>query len=191
MNKLKTNIVIDWFYKYRYLIMFIIFCFCILFKISGSSIGCWDSIINTNNSDFTLGLNRGVRSDEWATFTPMLFGQVANGFRYFNTAFRATSTDVFMVYALPVKYIFQIFRPFLLGFIIFGAERGLSFFWCGRLIALFLVSLDFFMILTKKNKLLSFVGSFMILFAPIIQWWFAVNGIAELFIFGELIIIMF
>ena len=188
--KKKLSKALDYFYNHRYLIMFIIFCLCLIFKISGSSIGYWDGVIHVENSDHFLGINRGVRADEWATFTPLLFSQVANGFKYFNTSLRGTATDVFMIYALPVKYIFQIFRPFLLGFIIFGAERGLSFFWCGRLIALFLVSLDFFMILTKKNKPLSFVGSFMILLAPIIQWWFAVNGIAELFIFGELIIIM-
>ena len=181
---------LDYLYRHRFLIMFIVFCLCLIFKISGSSIGCWEGIINVKNSDHILGVNRSVRADEWATFTPLLFSQVSNGFKYFNTALRGTATDVFMIYALPVKYIFQIFRPFLLGFIVFGAERGLSFFWCGRLIALFLVSLDFFMILTKKNKPLSFVGAFMILLAPIIQWWFAVNGIAELFIFGELIIIM-
>lgn len=192
MEKLKKILskYFDLFYKHRYLIMILVFCLCVLLKVSGSSIGCWNQYILANIKDNSIGIDRGVRSDEWATLTPMFFGQVENGFRYFNTALRGTATDVFMVYALPVKYIFQIFRPFLLGFIIFGAERGLSFFWCGRLIALFLVSLDFFMILTKKNKPLSFVGSFMILFAPIVQWWFAVNGIAELFIFGELIIIM-
>ena len=30
----------------------------------------------------------------------------------------------------------------------------------------------------------------MITLAPIVQWWFAVNGIAEIFIFGELAIIL-
>ncbi len=180
----------DYFYKYRFLIMFIIFCLCVVFKISGSSIGCWDNVFNIKNSDLLLGVNRGVRSDEWATFTPLLFSQVENGFQYFNTSLRGTLTDVFMIYALPVKIIFQIFRPFLLGFILLGSERGLSFFWCGRIIALFLVSLDFFMILTKKNKPLSIIGALMITLAPIIEWWFAINSIAELFVFGELIIIM-
>ena len=181
---------IDVFYKYRFLIMGLFFCLCIIFKLSGSSIGCWENLFNLKNNDFLLGINRSVRADEWATFTPLNFAQVENGFRYFNTSLRGTLTDVFMIYALPVKCIFQIFRPFLLGYTIFGAERGLSFFWCGRYIALFLVSLDFFMVITKKNKVLSFLGSLMILLAPIIQWWFSINGIAELFIFGELIIVM-
>lgn len=192
MKKIKDLLTyfFNCFYKYRFLIMSIIFCLCIILKISGSSIGCWNALFNVKNNDFLLGINRGVRSDEWATFTPLLFSQVENGFQYFNTALRGTLTDVFMIYALPVKCLFQIFRPFLSGFIIFGPERGLSFFWCGRFIALFLVSLDFFMILTKKNRALSFTGALMILLAPIMQWWFAINGIAEIFIFGELIIIM-
>ena len=189
-NESKISRILDFLYKYRFIIMLCIFCLCLIFKVSGSSIGCWENIFNTKNSDFLIGVNRGVRSDEWATFTPLNFSQIENGFNYFNTSLRGTRTDVFMIYALPVIYIFQIFRPFLLGFIIFGAERGLSFFWFGRLIALFLVSVDFFMILTKKNKPLSLIASIMICLAPIMQWWFAINGIAEIFIFGELIIIM-
>ena len=189
-TRTKISLILDYLYKYRYMIMLIIFCLCIVFKVSGSSIGCWEGIFNTKNSDLVVGVNRGIRSDEWATFTPMIFSQIQNGFQYFNTSLRATATDVFMIYALPVTYVFQIFRPFLLGFITFGAERGLSFFWFGRLIALFLVSIDFFMILTKKNKPLTLIGSLMITLAPIVQWWFAINGIAEIFIFGELIIIM-
>ena len=165
--KERISKVLDFLYKYRFIIMFVIFLLCIIFKVSGSSIGCWENIFNTKNSDFVIGVNRGIRSDEWATFTPMIFSQVENGFHYFNTSLRGNLTDVFMIYALPVAYVFQIFRPFLLGFIAFGAERGLSFFWFGRLIALFLVSIDFFMILTKKNKPLSLVGALIITLAPV------------------------
>lgn len=186
----KINILLDLLYKYRFVLALVLFVTCLIFKINGSSIGCWDSFINLDKTDFMIGKNRFVRSDEWATLTPMFFSQIENGFHYFNDSLRATPTDVFMIYALPVNCIFQIFRPFLIGFMIFGAERGLSFFWCGRFITLFLVSLDFFLILTKKNKVLSFIGAFMITLSPLVQWWFAVNGIAELFIFGELIIIM-
>ena len=186
----KLSKVLDFLYKHRFIIMAIIFCLCLVFKISGSSIGCWEGFFNTKNTDFIIGVNRGIRSDEWALFTPLQFIQTETGFHYFNTSLRAVSTDVFMVYGSACLYVFQFFRPFLLGFIFFGAERGLSFFWMGRLIALFLVSIDFFMILTKKNKPLSLIGTLMVMLAPIIQWWFAINGIAEIFIFGELAIIM-
>lgn len=181
----------DFLYNKRYIFALIIFVICLLFKVNGSSIELWKNIINTNNTNgVILGISRGVRSDEWAVLTPMFISQVENGFNYFSTSLRATNTDVFMVYALPVLSIFQIYRPFLLGFIFFGSSRGLSFFWCGRLIALFLITFDLCMILTNKNKLLSYIGAIMITLSPLVQWWFSVNGIAEIFIFGELAIIM-
>ncbi len=46
------------------------------------------------------------------------------------------------------------------------------------------------MILSKKDKTLSFIGALLVTFSPQIQWWFAVNGTAELFIFGELALIL-
>lgn len=120
----------------------------------------------------------------------MTFSQSFDGFKYFSDLVRGTSTDVFIIYGLPVLNIVQIFRPFQLGFLFLGLAKGLSFFWCGRFIALFLVTFEFLMLLTDKKKLLSFIGAIMVLFAPIVQWWFAVNGIVEIFVFGELAIIL-
>lgn len=120
----------------------------------------------------------------------MTFSQSFDGFKYFSDLVRGTSTDVFIIYGLPVLNIVQIFRPFQLGFLFLGLAKGLSFFWCGRFIALFLVTFEFLMLLTDKKKLLSFIGAIMVLLAPIIQWWFAVNGIVEIFVFGELAIIL-
>lgn len=189
----KLRKILDFLYDKRYRIALILFILCLVFKLNGSSIGLWNGFMNLGHEpdeNVIFGVSRGVRADEYAVLTPMFAAQVQNGFQYFNDALRATKTDVFMIYALPVSSIFQIFRPFLIGFIVFGTERGLSFFWCGRLIALFIVTLDLCMILTKKNKLLSYIGALMVTLAPIVQWWFAVNGIAEIFIFGELAVIM-
>ena len=182
----------EWLFKYRYYIAIVVFIMCVLFEISGSSIGMWNNFINANiiKDGVLLGKSRGIRSDEWAVLTPMMFSQSFNGFKYFSEILRADVTDVFMVYALPVLNIMQIFRPFQIGFLFLGASRGLSFFWCGRLIALFLVTIEFGMILTKKDKLLSFIMAVLITLAPTMQWWFAVNGIAEIFIFGQLALIM-
>lgn len=189
----KLKIVGEQIYKYRYYIALTVFALCVLLQINGSSIGEWGSFINSNISldeGVVFGKSRAIRTDEWAVLTPMMFSQKYDGFSYFSTLLRATNTDVFMVYALPVANIMQIFRPFQLGFLLFGNSEGLSFFWCGRFIALFLVSFELMLIVTKKNKLLSFIGAVMVTLAPIVQWWFAVNGIAEIFIFGQLAIIL-
>ena len=42
------------------------------------------------------------------------------------------------------------------------------------------------MLLTNKNKTLSCAYSFLITFSPVVQWWFAVNGLVEQLIFGQL-----
>ena len=178
-------------YKYRFYIAAAIFLFCILFELSGSSIGMWKQYINSDTTEgVILGKSRGIRSDEWAVYTPMVFSQFKDGFKYFSDIIRGGNTDVFIVYGLPVLNLVQIFRPFQLGFLFLGVSKGLSFFWCGRFIALFLVMFELAMIITNKNKLLSLIGAVLITLAPIIQWWFAIDGIAELFIFGGLLIIL-
>ncbi len=188
----KINKTCDFLFKNRYWIAIVIFILCIIFELSGSSIGIWNQFINSGDIDdgVILGVSREIRSDEWAVLTPMTFSQNFDGFSYFSNLIRGGNTDVSMVYALPIMNPIQIFRPFQIGFLFLGIAKGLSFFWYGRLIALFLVMIELFMIITKKNKLLSFIGSVLITFAPTVQWWFAVNGIAEIFIFGGLAIIL-
>lgn len=190
-NNIKT--IGEFIYKYRFFLAIFVFIICIILEISGSSINQWNTIVNTGISseeNLIHGKSRYIRWDEWCVFTPMMFSQCLNGFKYFSETIRATTTDVFMIYGLPVLNFVQIFRPFQIGFLFLGMAKGLSFFWVGRIIALFLISFEFFMVLTKKNKLLSFIGSVMITLSPQIQWWFAVNGTAELFIFGELALIL-
>lgn len=187
------NKILDFIYKYRFIIAIVLIVLGVLFKLHGSSISYWNNYINIDKLDTSLilGTPRSIRSDEWAVTTPLIFSQAFNGFKYFSDILRGgTSTDAFTIYGLPVISLFEIFRPFHLGYLFLGLARGLSFFWIARFIALFLVSFEFFMIFTNKNKRLSLIGSFMISLAPIVQWWFATNGTAELFIFGQLALIL-
>lgn len=187
------KIIGDFIYRYRYIIALVILIGCILFEISGSSLNCWNMLLQTGvsaESDLLYGTPRTIRSDEWAVFMPMIFSQCLNSFEYFSEAIRGGNTDVFMIYGLPVMNLMQIFRPFLIGFLFLGISKGLSFFWIGRILALFLVTFEFVMILTKKDKILSLIGAILVTFSPQVQWWFAVNGTAELFVFGELALVL-
>ncbi len=187
------NKILDFIYKYRFIIAIVLIVLGVLFKLHGSSIAHWNNYINIDKEDTSLifGKTRGIRSDEWAVTTPLIFSQKFNGFKYFSDLLRGgTTTDAFTIYGLPVFSIFEIFRPFHFGYLFLGLERGISFFWVTRYIALFLVTFEFFMIFTNKNKRLSVIGAFMISLAPIVQWWFATNGTAELFIFGQLALIL-
>lgn len=54
----------------------------------------------------------------------------------------------------------------------------------------FLVSFEFGMLLTEKKKGLSVTYAFMMLFAPAVQWWFAINGFVEMLIYFQLSILL-
>lgn len=181
-------------YKYRYLIALLLFVLCIIFEISGSSIGMWDAFLpKGNNSSFDgvlFGTSRIIRTDEWAVNTPMAFSQYYNDFSYFSDVVRGSSTDMFIVYGQAVKDIGIIFRPFYIGYLFLNQARGLSFFWCGRIICLFMVTFEMGMLITNKNKKYSVVTAFLITFAPLVQWWFAVNGLIEMLIYSQLAVIM-
>ena len=187
----------DWLeklYKNRYLAGVILLAICVMFEISGSSIGMWKTYMqDTNVSDgVLLGESRAIRTDEWAVNTPMAFSQKFNSpsFSYYNEIVRGEKTDVFIVYGQPTWNIASIYRPFQLGYLFFGISKGLSFFWCARAIFLFLISFDMMMLITKKKKMLSFVGALLISFAPIVSWWFAINGLVEMLIAGQLAVLL-
>lgn len=198
MNKLiklreKIDKVLDFIYKYRFIIAIMLVAIGVLFSLHGSSISLWNSVYNTGVKDDSIlfGNWRPIRSDEWAVTTPLIYSQFFNGFKVFTDIIRGIpNTEVFSLYGLPVLNILEIFRPFHLGYLLFGFEKGLSLFWVGRFIALFLVTFEFAMIITNKNKRLALISAFMVSLAPNVQWWFATNGIVELFVYGELALIL-
>lgn len=182
----------NFIYSFRFLIAFCIFILCVIFNISGSSIGMWCTAFGTSDSDIILGASRVIRSDEWACTTSMEFSQYYNHsgkFPYFSDTIRGCKTDVFSVCTLAAKTPLMIFRPFHLGYLFLSPSRGLSFFWCGRLIALFMISFEFGQYITGKNKKLSLATAFLITYAPAVQWWFS-TGLVDMLIYLQLSILM-
>lgn len=189
--------ILNFIYKYRYFISAVILFICVLFEISGSSIAAWKYYMpgtdDTLKNGVIFGVERPVRTDEWAVNTPMAFSQYLNytgAYPYFGETVRGTTTDMFIVYGQPVWDIAVIFRPFHWGYLLFGPSRGLSFFWCARFLALVLVTFEFGMLITGKNKLLSATFAVLVSFAPFVQWWFAINGLVEMLVFGQLAILI-
>jgi hypothetical protein len=186
------NALYRWLYKKRYWVVFGIILFAVIFELNNSSIDLWHFLNTENpqeNSDIILGKTRSIRSDEYATYTPMLLSQNPD-YKYFSDSLRGGNTDVFMVYGQPIKNIVSVFRPFLLGFLFLGSAKGLSLFWILRLVLLFLISFEFLMLISNKNKIISLAGTFLITFAPAVQWWWTPSGIVEMIIYGELLILL-
>ena len=179
--------------RFRWAIGLLAFLLSVLLSLHGSSIGMWNTYVpDYSNLDDGLifGVDRSIRSDEWAVFTPMAISQAYNDYGLRNNIIRGTETDVFMVYGQPVRDWSIVFRPFQIGYLFLGTARGLSFYWVGKLIALLLVSFDFGMLITKKNKALSLAYSFLVGFAPVVQWWFSVNAFPDMLVYGQGILLM-
>lgn len=177
-------------YKHRYIIALALLVLLVALEISGSSIGYWRRILGANSSTggTLFGMPRGIRSDEYAVFTPFNFSQYYNhagAYPYFSETIRGTLTDTFIVYGQPSWDIGTVFRPSLWGYLLLGPAKGLAFFWVARFLALFFVSFEFAMVYTKRDKWLSLAAALLISLAPIVQWWFAINGLVEMLVFGQ------
>ena len=174
-------------YKYRFVLSFLLLIMLVSFKISGSSMGCWKLFLGDGESGIRLGEPRVWRSDEWGTLTPLCFRQQYNtlgAYNRYSQTLGSILTDNMLVYGQPSWDILTLFRPFYWGYLFFGSERGLSWFWCSRLIVLFLSWFELGMLITDGQKKLSVMLSVCVSFAPFLQWWFAINGLVEMLIYG-------
>mgnify|MGYP005949070823 FL=1 len=174
-------------YEYRFVLSFLLLIMLVSFKISGSSMGCWKLFLGDGESGIRLGEPRVWRSDEWGTLTPLCFRQQYNALGAYNRYSQTLGsilTDNMLVYGQPSWDILTLFRPFYWGYLFFGSERGLSWFWCSRLIVLFLAWFELGMFITDGQKKLSVMLSICVSFAPFLQWWFAINGLVEMLIYG-------
>ena len=185
--------------RYRYGIALLVLIVCVFFKINGSSNAnvwrfCFGGLTNEKElmeSGIFWGIPRGIRSDEWAVYTPMAFSQKANGFAAMSELLRGIPTDVTTTYGLPAIAVVTLFRPFLWGYFFLDVERGLSFFWVARFLALFLSSYECARVYTRDNKTLSAAAAVLVTFSPSIQWWFNTNGLVEMLVFGQYAVVLF
>lgn len=183
----------DYAYRFRYVIALLLVVIGVALNLNGSSIAIWGNYVPTEQAGTIYGTPRAIRSDEYGTLTAMTISQGYGEQPYdrISHIIRGDETDVFIVYGQPTKDVFSVlFRPFLTGFLLFGSERGLAFYWCARFAALFLVSFELGMLITEKKRGLSLAGAILVSLAPIVQWWFAINGLVEMLVFGGLAVLM-
>ena len=182
-HKTKAN---KFIFRYRYAIAFIILILCVIFEISGSSIGEWSkSLPGGENDGLLFGRPRGCRTDEYALFTGMTFAQYYDpqgSWPYFGEVLSGSSTDMFMVYGQPVLDPSILLRPFQVGFLFLGLSKGLSFYWSARIIVLFMTSFEFGRVITKDDRKLALAYALLVSLAPVISWWFSINSLVEMII---------
>ena len=185
------NFIID----YRYYIALAMFILLVIFEINGSSMNRYNLMQPTSVAkELTpiFGEARANRSDEWSINTPIMASQFAgeNNLGYYNDLVRGTNTEMYSIVPTPVLDILVLGTPFNIGFLFLGFSKGFAFLWNARWIALSLVSFEFFMLLTEKKRLLSFVGMIMVVLSGATQWWFSTE-IVDLIIYTFLSIVLF
>ncbi len=182
-------------YRYRFLIIFAVFAVFVLFKLHFSSIGMWDDILKNKTEDYRktklAGKARSIRSDEWLVQTPLFMAQ-CNNEKFFpvkNHNILSSGLNTIISYGAPSFDLTLIAKPFNWGFILFGDERGLSWYWCSRLFLLLILSFEISMLLTKGKILYSVTGAFLIAFSSAVQWWFS-TSLVDMIIFSQALVII-
>ncbi len=175
--------------KCRWIIAFLLFVFLVFNKVHFSSIGVYYEMFPSVSSEVEkknykiFGNTRPIRSDEWLIHTPRYFSQKNSDFAKKNARVGFTPKDSLIDYYAPSKDLSLIGKPFNLGYILFGNEYGLSFYFCMLEILLFMTAFEMFFILTGKKILISFVGMMMIGLAPGLQWWL-IPHVAIVFVYA-------
>ncbi len=178
--------------KYRYIIAGIALFLLVIFKINFSSIDMWCSFLGEPEAKCTLfGQARSIRSDEWLVTSMINLGQTQNeeGLKIYNENIGQGNINM-IITASPVWDITSIAKPFNWGYLLFGAEYGFSFWWCLRIIALLMVSLELAIKISKKDTVLSWAGAIILALAPTMMWWLS-TAVIEAYILGGAVIILF
>ena len=157
----------------------------VLFRLNNTSLFAWSQYIRGNHGFPLFGTARGIRRDEFSLWTPMALSQEYLGWPAVNTLI-GNGADVTWVSmgGLPAWNAALPFKPLYWGFLLLGAERGLSFLCISRLVLLFIVSRKTALLYTRNNQAMSFAAAVILTLSPMVQW-FISQSIAEILIFGQ------
>ena len=182
---------IEKLHEKRYYISSIIFIFLVVFKFHGSSIAIWDDIyVDYGKSEVEksvyIGTPRPIRSDEWNVQTTIYLSQLMKEEKLtrINENMRSDGEDMVVASYAPVLDPTIIGKPFNWGFLFLDKERGFSWYWCLKVISLFMLSYEISLMLSKRNKKISLLGATFISLAPAMQWWFS-TFVVDLIIFAQ------
>lgn len=176
----------------RWWIGLALFVLFVLLQWNNTSLRQW--VVDTGSivdSAPLWGRARGIRTDEWAVWTPMAISQSSVGYPALSPLIATGNIETLWnsVGGLPAWNAATIFKPFYWGFLLadlasLSVDYGLSWLWAARWIFCALVTFEFGLRITKRNYGLSFAMALLIVFCPYIQWWYS-QSVAEVVIFSE------
>lgn len=142
-------------------------------KYNYSSVNHFSNLVQDNiQTEYSLpifGKAREIRSDEWNVSTPNRLSAQYNDYGKVNRISMASHTPNMAVSGMHRSYA-ALSRPETWAYYITNTEYGISFQWNFILIFGFLANFELFLIFSKRNKLVSLMGTCMLMFSSIFQW---------------------
>ena len=166
----------DWIFDKRWLVGMSLLIFLTANQYHGVSIGYYNNVIEPGHGSELaapiIGRTRAIRSDEFVVgFSSVLASSYGeNAFGKYNSIMRGEKTlNATNGVYLGMPTIAN--APQELVYAILPVEYAYSFCWCFWLVLPFLITLELFYIITKKKKLLSVAGTFLVIFSSFNFWW--------------------
>lgn len=163
------------------LIVFIVLLSLTAFRINGSSVGTYDTVLYGRPDHTKIAGNpRGIRSDEWLFVTQLTIAQQQANYPRFNQNI-GSGRDVSVIGDAPYKEWSTLFRPQNIAFFIIPFEYAFAFKWW-LLLALVISSCYFFVLrIFKDKRLFAAVFSTAAGLSPFIFWWYQTATLAPIF----------
>ncbi len=173
--------IFDFIFKNRWYFALGAFVLLVALNINFSSVAMYTRYVQPDCiSDSTMpifGYARDIRSDEWLVNVPFAFTSDFEGFGEFNHLVRAAENYSISVNGLKLGWS-ALSSPMSWGYYIFGAERGLSFFWSFILIMSFMSAYELSLIISKGSRRLALFGGAFIGLSQFSMWWSVCQQVA-------------
>lgn len=163
-------------FKYRWIVGLLLLAFLTVNRYHGDSITYYyDTIqpgMGEESSKPIFGEERSIRSDEFIGGTPSVLasGYGENPYGKYNEIVRGTKT-LNIINGVYLGYCTLAYAPWNFVYMFLPVEYAFSFCWYAPLFLSFLFTLELFYIITKKRKLLSTAGAFLVVFSSFYLWW--------------------
>ncbi len=148
------------------------------FKLHGSSIAVWNQVLPDRRPDAGVlwGTPKGVRSDEWLFFTPMVVSQASSrpSFPLVNPGWGPAQAP--LITNAPVRHWSMLVRPQYWGFFLLDLEHAFAFYWNMKAFLLLGGVFLLLMLLTGSNFGVSLLGMAWVFFSGFMQWWYSTPG---------------
>lgn len=166
----------EYIFDKRWLLGLLFLLFLTVNRYHGDSISYYNEVIQPGMGDASafpiFGGTRSIRSDEFIVDTPsaLASGYGDHPYGKYNEVMRGEKT-LSIVTGIYGGYVTLANAPWELSYLVLPKEYAFSFCWYAPIILGFLMSIELFYVITKRQKLLSVTGGFLIIFSSFYLWW--------------------